>query len=172
MTYDSRGRMTSRNVGGETTVYTYDLAGQLTGATSRSYTYDAAGNPVQVDGRTSTYNLANRLTRLADGATTVASYKLNGLGQRVAKTVGSTTTRYVYDEQGRLTGEYQSNGTLIQETIWLDDLPIATLRPTGTGNPTPIAVYYVHADHLGSPRAITRPGDLSSYNRIWCTTMS
>ncbi len=36
---------------------------------------------------------------------------------------------------------------------------MAILRPTGPGNPTPITVYYVHADHLGSPRAITRPSD-------------
>jgi RHS repeat-associated protein len=36
---------------------------------------------------------------------------------------------------------------------------VATLRPTGIGNPTPIAIYYVHADHLGSPRAVTRPSD-------------
>ncbi|MBK7333032.1 MAG: hypothetical protein IPI87_12050 [Betaproteobacteria bacterium] len=43
--------------------------------------------------------------------------------------------------------------------MWLDDLPVATLRPTGSGSPTPVAVYYVHADHLGSPRAITRPSD-------------
>jgi RHS repeat-associated protein len=36
----------------------------------------------------------------------------------------------------------------------------AKLRPTGAaGTPTPINVYYVHADHLGSPRAVTRPSD-------------
>jgi RHS repeat-associated protein len=43
--------------------------------------------------------------------------------------------------------------------VWLDDLPIATLRPSGTGTPQPVEVYYVHADHLGSPRAVTRPLD-------------
>ena len=89
----------------------------------------------------------------------LASYAVNGLGQRVRKDVGATTTLFVYDEQGRLVGEYDGSGQLIQETVWLNDLPIATLRPTGTGMPTPIAMYYVHADHLGSPRAITRPGD-------------
>ena len=89
----------------------------------------------------------------------LASYAVNGLGQRVRKEVGATTTLFVYDEQGRLVGEYDGSGQLIQETVWLNDLPIATLRPTGTGMPTPIAIYYVHADHLGSPRAITRPGD-------------
>src|SRR5207253_1088515 len=65
-----------------------------------------------------------------------------------------------YDEQGRLLGEYDVAGKLVQETVWLEDLPVATLRPTGAmGAPTPINVYYVHADHLGSPRAVTRPVD-------------
>jgi len=161
--YDAIGNRLSETADGLITNYGYGPDSHrlqnLTGATTRNYTYDGAGNPVAIDARTHTYNLANRLTKIAQGSTTIASYKLNALGQRVAKTVGSTTTRYVYDEQGRLIGEYQSNGTLIQETVWLNDLPIATLRPTGTGTPTPIAVYYVHADHLGSPMAITRPSD-------------
>ncbi len=89
----------------------------------------------------------------------MASYTVNALGQRLAKTTGGATTIFVYDEQGRLLGEYDGTGKLIQETVWLEDLPIATLRPTGSGNPPPIAVYYVHPDHLGSPRAITRPID-------------
>ena len=94
------------------------------------------------------------------GATTVATYKVNALGQRVEKVAGGVTTRFVYDEQGHLLGEYDGAGALLQETVWLEDLPIATLRPTGaTGTPTPIGVYYVHADHLGSPRAVTRPAD-------------
>jgi len=36
-----------------------------------------------------------------------------------------------------------------------DDLPVATLRPNGSG----IDIYYVHPDHLGTPRAVTRSGD-------------
>ena len=75
------------------------------------------------------------------------------------KTVGAVVTYFIYDEQGRLLGEYDATGALIEETVWLEDLPVATLRPTGAGNPPPIAVYYVHADHLGSPRAVTRPSD-------------
>jgi RHS repeat-associated protein len=89
----------------------------------------------------------------------VATYAVNGLGQRVSKSVNATTTRFVYNEQGKLIGEYDGTGQLVQETVWLDELPVATLRPTGTGTPTPIATYYVHADHLGTPRAITRPAD-------------
>ena len=57
----------------------------------------------------------------------------------------------MYDLQGHLVGEYTSAGVLIQETVWLNDLPIATLRPNGTG----IAVYFVHPDELGTPRVVT-----------------
>jgi RHS repeat-associated protein len=105
------------------------------------------------------YNNANRLTQIQAGSTTVATYLVNALGQRVQKTASGATTQFVYDESGHLIGEYDGTGALIQETVWMEDLPIATLRPTGTGNPTPIAIYYVHPDHLGSPRAVTRPSD-------------
>jgi len=120
-------------------------------------------SPAYLGGATAltyTYNNANRLVQVQSSGTTLATYKVNGLGQRVQKVVGAATTRFVYDEHGRLLGEYDGTGKLIQETVWLDDLPVATLRPTGTnGTPTPITVYYVHADHLASPRAVTRPSD-------------
>ena len=154
--YDALGNRTSFNLDGAAATLYYGAntnqlqsmggavsAGYLNGATSLAYTY----------------NNANRLTQVQSSGATVASYAVNALGQRVQKTAGATITRFVYDEQGRLLGEYDGTGQLIQETVWLDDLPIATLRPTGTGTPTPIAIYYVHADHLGSPRAVTRPAD-------------
>ena len=52
-------------------------------------------------------------------------------------------------------------GKLVQETVWLGDVPVATLRPNGGSTTTPIAIdiFYVHVDHLGTPRAITRPTD-------------
>ena len=155
--YDAIGNRTTSTVGAASTTYAYPATSHrlqsLSGATTRSYGYDGTGNPTQIDAAVHGYNLANRLTSVS--STSSASYAINALGQRVAKTVDGVTTRYVYDEQGRLIGEYQADGTLIQETVWLDDLPIATLRPAGNGTPTPVAVYYVHADHLGSPRAIT-----------------
>ena len=162
--YDAVGNRTNLTIDGSLTNYTYAGTSNqllaLTGATSRSYAYDGAGNPAQINIKVYTYDLANRLVKVMDSAATLASYKVNGLGQRISKTVGNTTTRFVYDDQGRLLGEYDNSGKIIQETIWMDDLPIATLRPTGvTGTPTPVTAYYVHADHLGSPRAVTRPSD-------------
>jgi hypothetical protein len=56
----------------------------------------------------------------------------NGLGQRVKKTVGSTVTLYHYDEGGKLLGEYNSSGTALYETVYLDDQPIAVIKPGTT----------------------------------------
>jgi RHS repeat-associated protein len=57
-----------------------------------------------------------------------------------------------------LTGEYDATGQLLQEIVWLGDLPVAALKPTTPASAT-TDIYYIHADHLGTPRKITRPGD-------------
>lgn len=154
--YDALGNRTAAQVDAAVTTLTY-------AAGSQQLQQVAGGSvPGYLVGRTNVsfgYNNANRLTTITGDGVPLASYAVNGLGQRIAKTVAGVTTHFVYDEQGRLIGEYDATGQLIQETVWLDDLPLATLRPTGTGNPTPIAIHYVHADHLGTPRAVTRPGD-------------
>jgi RHS repeat-associated protein len=67
-------------------------------------------------------------------------------------------TRYVYDASGRLAGEYDGAGRLMQETVWLGDLPVATLRPKANGV-SGVEVFYVGVDHLGTPRVVTRPTD-------------
>jgi RHS repeat-associated protein len=92
------------------------------------------------------------------GGTT--NYVYNALGQLIEKSGYEGTTILVYDEAGLLLGEYSSTGALIQETVWMGDLPVATLRPNGSS----ITVYYVHADHLGTPRKITNP---SSNTVVW-----
>lgn len=60
----------------------------------------------------------------------------------------------LYDEAGHLLGEYSSTGALVQETVWLGDITVATIRPG-----TPAEVYYVHANQLNTPVAVTRPSD-------------
>ena len=61
----------------------------------------------------------------------------------------------VDDQAGHLLGEYDGSGNLIQETVWLGDIPVATLRPSGSS----IAIYYVVTDQLGTPREVVRPSD-------------
>ncbi|MBK9117779.1 MAG: RHS repeat protein, partial [Betaproteobacteria bacterium] len=83
LTFDARGRLTERNVGGEATSYVYDAAGQLTGVvlpdnSTLTYTYDAA----------------HRLTRIADGLGNRIDYTLDAAGNR--------TQERVYDPGGTL----------------------------------------------------------------------
>lgn len=67
----------------------------------------------------------------------------------------SQTTVFNYDEHGQLIGEYDEAGNARQETVWLGNLPVATVQNGNT--------YAVHADHLGTPRVITN----SSYTEVW-----
>jgi RHS repeat-associated protein len=87
------------------------------------------------------------------------SFSVNGLGQRVGKSVsGGTDRRFVYDESGRLIGEYKwalSNSLwnpwpVWREYIWLDDRIVGVIDETGTVNE-------VYTDHLGTPRAVLSP---------------
>jgi YD repeat-containing protein len=83
------------------------------------------------------------------------NYVYNALGQLIEKSGNGGTTLLVYDEAGHILGEYTNTGALIQETIWMGNIPVATLLPSGST----VAIYYVHTDHLGTPRKITRPLD-------------
>jgi hypothetical protein len=70
---------------------------------------------------------SGRLSSVSNsGATT--SYIFNALGQRVTKT-GTSVTPFAYDEAGHLLGEYDGSGNLIEETIWMGNVPSATLQP-------------------------------------------
>ena len=125
-----------------------------TGQIGRTYGYDAAGNTTGDGARTFTYNDAGRMkTSTSAGVTTTYSY--NWLGERVKKINTGATIYFAYDEAGRLIGEYDTEGDLIQETVWFGDIPVATLKP----NVGSVSVFYVHTDHLNTPRRITRPSD-------------
>jgi RHS repeat-associated protein len=175
--YDVLDRVTSAG-GGETRGWTYDANGNrltetgtapstyavsstsnqitaTTGALARSYSYDASGNTVSYSSVSGLYDYKNQLWSLDTGAPTIW-YGYNGLGQRWGRWDSGTAqhTFYMYDESGHLIGEYDEQGGLIQETVWLGDIPVATVRPG-----SPVAIYYVQTDHLNTPRQVTRPGD-------------
>ncbi len=154
---NGKPRLTAKPYPTYTTQTTSNRLTGLSGARVKSFGYDAAGN-LTTDGATATYgydNAGRRTTATINGQSW--QYAYNGLGQRVRKTGPAGTTLYAYDEAGHLTGEYDGTGQLIQETVWLGDEPVATLRhPAGTTS-GPATPYYVHADHLGTPRRVTRP---------------
>jgi len=85
---------------------------------------------------------------------TVGTYTYNAFGQRTGKDASfplSVSQRYGYDEGSRLLDEY---GTSNRDYVWMDDLPIAVVDETVSGGITTSTVSYVHADGLGTPRAV------------------
>ena len=176
--YDLLDRMTSSTNGSVTRGWTYDANGNrltetgsapstytisgtsnrissIAGALARSYGYDAAGNTATYSTVSATYNDAGRLKTVVNGGVT-ETLVYNALGHRVKTSGGAAgTVLYAYDEAGHLLGEYDGSGALIEETVWLGDIPVATLKPNGAS----VAVFYVHTDQLNTPRQITRPSD-------------
>jgi YD repeat-containing protein len=118
-----------------------------------TFTYDANGNTGShaspFGDYTYTYDARNRRTKAYAGAYATTDL-INGLGQRTAQTLVSTD-HFVYDESGHLTGSYDSSGGVLDETVWLSDLPVAVL--TG-GQPA-----YIAPDYLGAPHQITNAGN-------------
>jgi RHS repeat-associated protein len=123
----------------------------ITGTLSRTYAYDAAGNSLSWGQATATYNNRGRMSSITYSGTPPGSANLtyNALGQLINAN-GYLTWR---DEAGHVLSEYTT--VMQQETIWLGDIPVATLRPSGSS----VAIYYVHSDHLNTPRQVTRPSD-------------
>jgi len=157
-TYDANGnRLTQSGTSAHTVTVssTNNRVSSISGGLSRTYAYDAAGNTTGYGNITYTYGNRGRLTSFVVGSTT-SNYLYDALGQRIRRSGGGGTTIYMYDESGHLLGEYDSAGALVQETVWLGDIPVATLRPkTGGG----VDIFYVHTDHLNTPRKVTRPSD-------------
>ena len=163
--YDANSNRTTAQFGG--TGYPYTIAStsnRLTsaaGPVAKNYSYDAAGNPLSDGATTFTWNAAGKLATTVKSAKT-HTYKTNALDQRISKN-GPLSSKFFffYDPAGQLIGEYRDNsGTATptddwlvrQETIWLEDIPVAVIRKaTAT---SPILVYFIHADHLNTPRVI------------------
>ncbi len=146
----------------ETNSPTSNQVSSITGSLVRTYTYDAAGNTKSYGSNSYTYNDRGRMSAaVVSGA--ITSYIYNALGQLVEKSNSGGATYLTYDEAGHLIGEYTSSGALIEETVWMGNLPVATLRPNGsTGcTTTTVCVFYVLSDLLGSARQVIRPSDNS-----------
>jgi RHS repeat-associated protein len=153
-TYDANGNRLSYVDSAANSAYvvspTSNRLSSITGSQARTYTYNNDGSVATYGNTVFEYSDRGRL-----GAATVGGtkwdYYLNSLGQRVRKKLAPSGNHfYVYDEVGHLIGEYSGN-TLIQETVWLGDIPVATLRGS--------AIYYVHTDHLNAPRMVTQPSN-------------
>jgi RHS repeat-associated protein len=83
----------------------------------------------------------------------VSSYRYNVLGQRISKTAGTTVTHYTYGLNGQLLSE--TTGAVTTDYLYFNGQPLALVRQGG--------MYYIHTDHLGTPRAVTN----TYQNVVW-----
>jgi RHS repeat-associated protein len=187
--YDNLNRLISATLGSTAIQYSYDATGNRTAkiisgtsypntisATSNKLTqtqdasgtativHDAAGNITSDGTNTYTYSDRGRLATMTNAGGTV-TYSYNALELRVGKAgptalVPTDAAYYVYDESGKLLGEYDANGTPVYETIYLGS-PVGVVKQTGTAGANNIAIslYNVSTDQLGAPRIITRQSD-------------
>ena len=115
-TRDAAGQVTnvtgiaepSLPVGSET--YTVNSANnQMTARGNVSYTYDAAGNLTSDGTRTFIWDALGRLKQVQQGNQTIATYGYDIQNRRFRKTVGSTTTYYLYNLDNQLIAELSDN---------------------------------------------------------------
>jgi len=113
--------------------------------------YDANGNTTSIGGTAKVFrfNDANRMDQAKAGGSVLMNYAYNGKGEQVRRYLGATNSYTVYDEAGHWLGDYDGTGAPIQQTVWMDDLPVGLVD---AGN-----LYYIEPDHLGTPRTVIDP---------------
>jgi RHS repeat-associated protein len=124
---------------------TYNNANQLTQWGAGNLTYDANGNLTGDGVNTYTWDARNRLVSMSGGTT--ASFQYDAFGNRVRKTVGGTTTDYLFDGDNAV--QELSGGTPTANVLtglWSDEV---FTRNETSGTQTFLA------DALGSTLALT-----------------
>ena len=102
--------------------YSYDLIGNIAGSAALAYTVD--GEVTGVGGLTFGYDSASRLTTVATGGVTIATYGYDAFDRRVRKTTAEATTTYLYDGWNLVREEIAgTNGTTdVIEYYWGKDI--------------------------------------------------
>lgn len=144
-----------------TTPYVPNALNQYTSVGGNSVQHDLNGNltswvsayapPGASAGRqTYTYDVENRLRTVAVGGsnTVTTRYDYDGLGRRISKTVGGTTTYYLLDGDEEI-AEYNSAGTVLRRYIMGPAVDDRIARAEGNSVSNPTKTYY-HVNHQGS----------------------
>lgn len=189
-THDNLDRLIQQNLNNQTLGYSYDLNSNRTskaktvqgtttqtnyviqGSTNRidatttgsngalTSTYLPTGQLVSDGVRAYNYDNAGRSSTISQNSITMNNL-YDGLGQRVRKSSSNVPTKFMYDEQGHLIGEYDQNNAMIREYIWLGDRIIGMYSKDA-----PNILLRVHTDHLGTPRAVSME-DGSNRRVLW-----
>jgi RHS repeat-associated protein len=139
----------------QTVAYTYQpgshrLGNVSSGTNAGNRSYNNAGATTSIGAKIFTYDDRNRLVKAKPLGQDFTVYKINGKGERVQKLdLAAGVVSFVYDESGKLLGEYNGSGVAIQEYVYLGDMLVATLKGG--------VIRYVETDHLGTPRVVIDP---------------
>ena len=134
--YDLSGNRISHTIGANTYTHTISSASNrlisISGPTARTYKHDAAGNRNGDGTYTFTYGTDGRMWGSTEN--NLAS-RTNDFGQRMSRVrtgIQPVQSLFVYDEGGRILGEYDEYDTVRLENIYLDDLLLVTIFPNET----------------------------------------
>ena len=159
--YDKVGNRLTETDDGVTDSYAYATDSHhlksVIGENNTVFTYDAAGNTLRKNGMTFVYNDRGRMTQAINNNGIISNYLYNAEGERVVKKVGSVIIHFHYDLAGQLIAETTAAGDVIKEYIYLGREPVAAVAPTQNGG----NVYFIHTDHLGTPKTLTNKGGSS-----------
>lgn len=150
----NRTSKTTTPTGGTATAIPYTIAAnsnRITQEGSTSYSYTTGGQITNDGVRTYTYDNEGRSDRITKNSLSIVN-TYDPLGQRIKKTVGTQFITYVYNEQGQLIGEYDTNNVMLREYIWLGDRLVGM-----QSSQYPNQVLRVNTDHLGTVRAVSLP---------------
>ncbi len=158
--YDANGNRTQTTINGISYPYAIDpasnrLKGHIINGNVISPGIDKAGNQKSLLSSTTSfiYGPTGRIESGFNSETMEsANYYYNSLGERL----NTANSHYAFDENGRQIGEYELDGTPMEETVYLGNQPVAVLK---TRPQQATDVYYIYADHLNTPRLITRAQD-------------
>jgi RHS repeat-associated protein len=160
-TYDGTGNRTSKTVGGVVQPYTYypgsshwlyNVGG--TGGIYRSYDADGNTTAIGTNAFSFTYDDTGRMQSVKSNNVQVKAYAYDARGERVRKTrtgYSNEIQKTLFDEGGHILGDFDGSNNIIDEIIWMDDLPVGVLNGSSQ------VVNYIEPDHLGSPRVVIDP---------------
>ena len=134
-TYDTTGNRLTKTIAGTATTYTYsgNMLASTTGGEPASFSYNTYGSLTgltqQGNSYSLVYDLLNNLTSYKLGAASLADFTYDGDGMRVTKTADGKTTVYHHDQNGVVLSETDSSGNLISDYVYLNGKLIAKIAP-------------------------------------------
>ena len=135
--YDKLNRISYIEADGKTTTYSYDSRGNRKTENTTAISFDESDFNFAYD-EVNRLKSVTKVDESGTATTTLNEYTSDGL--RYSKTVNGTKTYYVFDKQGRITTEVDSNKAITANYIWSPDRTLAKIDNSGT-------YYYIYNGH-------------------------